>query len=158
MPTVPDAVHAERQWLTGWRVYTLLADRLRERIAAGTYPPGTALPSEAELCSEFGVARNTARRGLALLEGEGLIVTVPAKGRVVTGADLAALYRYQVIADDLRRQIQHGHLSPGAALPSELVLRSRYQASRNTVRQALAVLENEGLVVAEHGKGRYVCE
>lgn len=105
MLTVPDAVPEERQWLTGWRVYTQLADQLRERIAAGTYPPGTALPSEAELCSEFGVARNTARRGLALLEGEGLIVTVPAKGRVVTGADLAALYRYQASRNTVRQAL-----------------------------------------------------
>ncbi|MEU7899987.1 winged helix-turn-helix domain-containing protein [Nonomuraea sp. NPDC049152] len=146
----------ESRWLTGWRVYCQLADVLRERIAAGEYPAGT-LPSEAELCTEFGVARNTARRGLAVLEAEGLIVTIPAKGRVVSGTQ-AAPYRYQVIAADLRGQIAAGSLAPGAAVPSESELRQRYEVSRNTVRQALAVLEREGLVIAHPGKGRFVSE
>jgi Transcriptional regulators len=148
MCTVPEIV-------TGWRVYSQIADRLRERIADGTYPAGSALPSEAELCAEFGVARNTARRGLALLEDEGLILTIPSKGRVVFGS-AAAPYRYCQIADDLRDQIACGALAPGAAVPSEAELRRRYGASRNTVRQALAVLEGENLIVAEHGRGRFV--
>ncbi|GAA3471946.1 hypothetical protein GCM10018965_064990 [Nonomuraea roseola] len=129
---------------------------LRERITAGEYPTGT-LPSEAELCTEFGVARNTARRGLAVLEAEGLIVTIPAKGRMVSGTR-AAPYRYQEIATDLRGQITSGALAPGAAVPSESELRRRYDASRNTVRQALAVLEREGLVITHPGKGRFVSE
>lgn len=106
----------ERAWLTGGRVYTQLADRLRERIVAGDYEAGTALPSEAQLCREFGIARNTARRGLAILEDEGLIVTVPSKGRIVTAAATAprASYRYQLIAGELREQIQRGELAAGA--------------------------------------------
>ncbi|MEU8252264.1 GntR family transcriptional regulator [Nonomuraea sp. NPDC048916] len=139
--------------MTGWRVYSQIADRLRARIVAGEYPAGSALPSEAELCAEFGVARNTARRGLAVLEDEGLIVTIPAKGRVVSGAPTMP-YRYRQIADDLREEITRGELGP--AVPSEAALRRRYAASRNTVRQALAVLELEGLIVAEHGRGRFV--
>jgi DNA-binding GntR family transcriptional regulator len=114
------------------------------------------LPSEAELCRTFGVARNTARRALAILEDEGLLVTVPSKGRVVPGESTAVPYRYQVIAGELREQIERGDLAPGAALSSEAELRRRFAASRNTVRQALSVLEREGLIVAEHGRGRFV--
>lgn len=141
--------------LTGWRVYSQIADRLRRRITEGAYPAGSVLPSEAALCEEFKVARNTVRRGLAVLEGEGLIVTIPSKGRVVAGGQ-AAPYRYRQIADDLCAQIETGELAPGAAVPSEAELRERYRASRNTVRQALAVLQGEGLIVAEHGRGRFV--
>jgi len=145
------------RWLTGGRVYPRIADRLRARIEAGEYPPGSALPSEAELCAEFGVARNTARRGLAVLEAEGLIVTVPAKGRIVVASGVrVAPYRYQAIAAEWRERIMRGDLPHGAALPSEAHLRRRYGVSRTTVRQALAVLEAEGLVVAEHGRGRFV--
>ncbi|MBF8193404.1 GntR family transcriptional regulator [Nonomuraea sp. K274] len=149
----------ERAWLTGGRVYMQVADRLRERIASGVYAPGEVLPSEAALCREFGIARNTVRRGLAILEEEGLIVTVPSKGRIVTAASVLspdAPYSYQRIAGELRERIQSGELAVGAALPSELTLRQRFAASRNTVRQALAVLEREGLVVAEQGRGRFV--
>ncbi|MFI7438659.1 GntR family transcriptional regulator [Nonomuraea indica] len=143
------------RWLTGGRVYFQIADRLRQRIAAGALRPGGVLPSEAALCAEFGVARNTVRRGLALLEEEGLIVTVPSKGRVVAGGQDAP-YRYQGIAAELRARIEGGELPPGGALPSEAELRRQYGASRNTVRQALALLERDGLVVAEHGRGRFV--
>ncbi|RVX46246.1 regulatory GntR family protein [Nonomuraea polychroma] len=156
MPTAADPVAAGK-WLTGGRVYTQIADRLREQIATGAFRPGEALPSEAALCEKFGVARNTVRRGLALLEGEGLVRTVPSKGRIVTVAGgQAAPYRYQVIAAELRARIEDGQLPPGGALPSEADLRRHYAASRNTVRQALAVLERDGLVVAEHGRGRFV--
>ncbi|MEV4173852.1 GntR family transcriptional regulator [Nonomuraea sp. NPDC049709] len=65
-------------------------------------------------------------------------------------------YRYLAIAAELRARIERGELQPGSALPSEAALRRRYEASRNTVRQALAVLEHDGLVVAEHGRGRFV--
>ncbi|MGN9788821.1 GntR family transcriptional regulator [Nonomuraea sp. ZG12] len=144
------------RWLTGGRVYPQIAARIREQIVSGEFAPGVVLPSEAELCRRFGVARNTVRRGLALLEDEGLLVTVPSKGRVVAIGSGAAPYRYQQIAVSLREQIDGGALAPGAALPSEAELRRRFSASRNTVRQALAVLERDGLIVAEHGRGRFV--
>ncbi|TXK36176.1 GntR family transcriptional regulator [Nonomuraea sp. C10] len=149
---------AERRWLTGGRAYPQIASRIRDQIHTGQFPPGTVLPSEAELCRTFGVARNTVRRGLALLEKEGLVVTVPSKGRVVAGQAGTISYRYQGIAATLREQIQSGDLVPGAALPSEAALRRRFATSRNTVRQALAILEHEGLIVAEHGRGRFVCD
>ncbi|MEV4807935.1 GntR family transcriptional regulator [Nonomuraea sp. NPDC049421] len=137
-------------------MYVQIADRMRERFRSGEFAPGQALPSEAELCREFGVARNTVRRGLAILEEEGLLVTVPSKGRVAAGEDTAVPYRYQVVAALLREQIERGDLAPGAALPSEAKLQRELTISRNTVRQAMAVLEREGLIVTEQGRGRFV--
>lgn len=155
MPTAAEAV-ARSRWLTGVRVYTQIADRLQERIRSGEFAPGQVLPSEAELCREFGVARNTVRRGLAILEAEGLLVTVASKGRVVLGEGTAVSYRYQVIAAWLRERIMRREFAPGDLLPSEAALRRRFQASRNTVRLALSLLEHEKLVMAEHGRGRFV--
>ncbi|MGP4101811.1 GntR family transcriptional regulator [Nonomuraea sp. KM90] len=147
---------ATGRWLTGGQVYLQIADRMRERIQSGEFAPGQALPSEAELCREFGVARNTVRRGLAILEEEGLLITVPSKGRVTPGKNTDAPYRYQVVAAWLREQIERGDLAPGATLPSEARLRRELTISRNTVRQAMAVLEREGLIVTEQGRGRFV--
>ncbi|MER7506225.1 GntR family transcriptional regulator [Nonomuraea pusilla] len=146
------------EWLTGWRVFTQVVDRLRERIEMGVYPVGTMMPSEAELCAEFGVARNTVRRALAVLEAEGLIRTIPSKGRLVLGGEPPAgePYLYMRIARELREQIERGELEPGAAVPSESELRRQHGVSRSTVRQALDVLEREGLIVSEHGRGRFV--
>ncbi|GGO30161.1 hypothetical protein GCM10010116_60440 [Microbispora rosea subsp. aerata] len=155
MRTAPERRKAR---LTGQRVSGKLAERLRERITTGVYPPGRALPSEAALTAEFRVARTTVRRALQTLEAEGLIVTVPSKGRLVQGTDapVDASYRYQLIARELRRRIERGDLGPGDLLPSEAELRWLYDASRNTVRQAFAELEREGLIVSRQGKGRFV--
>ncbi|MCW2882535.1 MAG: GntR family transcriptional regulator, partial [Sphaerisporangium sp.] len=133
-------------------------NRLRGQIAAGNYPAGSLLPSESTLAQQFHVARTTVRRSLAVLEEESLIVTLPGKGRVVKSMDAQSevTYRYQEIAGALREQIQAGTLTVETALPSEYALRRQYEASRNTVRHALAELEREGLITTEHGKGRFV--
>jgi DNA-binding GntR family transcriptional regulator len=65
----------------------------------------------------------------------------------------AALAAYQRIANDLRAQITSGGLEPGALLPSQQDLQDQYGVARMTVRQAITVLVNEGLVTTQQGKG-----
>lgn len=137
-------------------VFRRIADLLRTRIQTSEYPAGGMLPAESALCREFGVAQTTIRRALVLLEGEGLIAAIPAKGRVVKGGPATPLYRYQAIADDICDQIRQGELPPGALLPSEATLCRRYAASRNTVRQALSALVQDGWINASRGGRRSV--
>lgn len=59
---------------------------------------------------------------------------------------------YRKIADDLRRQIIGGSLSPGDKLPTETQLQEQHGVSRNTVRLATALLLNEGLVESVPGR------
>lgn len=66
--------------------------------------------------------------------------------------------KYQQIADRLRTQIASGALVPGERLPSEPDLATEYDASRNTVRLAIALLINQGLVVSRQGLGTFVVE
>ncbi|MEU9705293.1 GntR family transcriptional regulator [Streptomyces sp. NPDC047981] len=60
------------------------------------------------------------------------------------------------IADDLRTQITTGRLKPGERLPSEPQLAARYHVSTATLRNALALLQAEGLIEKIHGKGNFV--
>ncbi|GHG18465.1 GntR family transcriptional regulator [Streptomyces hydrogenans] len=60
------------------------------------------------------------------------------------------------IAEDLRTQITTGHLKSGDRLPSEPKLATHYKVSTPTVRQALALLQAEGLIEKTHGKGNFV--
>ncbi len=60
-----------------------IADELRGRITSGDLPPGARLPSITTLMQEYGVARNTARRALAILVDEGLIEIVHGWGSFV---------------------------------------------------------------------------
>jgi GntR family transcriptional regulator len=65
---------------------------------------------------------------------------------------------YRQIAEDLRAQIESGELAPGSRLPTELDLRAKYGASRNTVRDAIKWLANLGLVATRPGQGTFVAE
>ena len=65
---------------------------------------------------------------------------------------------YRQIADDLRRQIEDGSLEPGQQLRTELELREKYNASRNTVRDAVKWLITRGLVETRPGQGTFVVE
>ncbi len=58
--------------------YLQVAADIRARIASGDLAPGDAIPGETRLAQEFGLGRETIRKGLAVLRGEGLIV--PRKG------------------------------------------------------------------------------
>ncbi|WP_406106640.1 GntR family transcriptional regulator [Streptomyces sp. NBC_01003] len=64
--------------------------------------------------------------------------------------------RRQVIADDMRSQITTGQLKAGERLPSETRLASRYGVSTSTLRNALALLQSEGLIEKTQGKGNFV--
>jgi GntR family transcriptional regulator len=65
---------------------------------------------------------------------------------------------YRQIAEDLRRQIESGELAPGSQLLTELELREKYEASRNTVRDAIKWLITRGLVETRPGQGTFVPE
>jgi GntR family transcriptional regulator len=64
------------------------------------------------------------------------------------------MYRY--IADDLRAKITSGELAPNVKLPTEGELSDLYAASRNTVREAIRRLTDEGLLESRPGQGTFV--
>ncbi|MEV4868459.1 GntR family transcriptional regulator [Streptomyces syringium] len=65
---------------------------------------------------------------------------------------------FRQIAADLTGEIERGELSPGRPVPSEKELVERYGVARNTVRSALAVLRENGLVYTVPNRGTYVCD
>ena len=76
---------------------------------------------------------------------------------VLRSSDAKTL-KYDRIAEDLKALIFSEDIQPGDKLPSENELSKRYQVSRQTVRKAIALLENAGYVYAEHGKGTFCSE
>jgi GntR family transcriptional regulator len=64
--------------------------------------------------------------------------------------------KYKEIADDLRQRIRSGEFLQGDKLPTEEDLGDTYEASRNTIRQAVERLTREGLVAKRQGQGTYV--
>ncbi len=62
--------------------------------------------------------------------------------------------RYQEIAESLRARVADA--APGSLLPSESELSSEFGASRVTIRRALEVVRDEGLIAARQGFGWFV--
>lgn len=159
-----EATQARSPVVNGYRD---IAAQLSDQIESGQLRPGDALPSEAALMAEHGVARRTARRALAVLEESGTVVARRGVGRFVVGGPeqpatpkpvAARLSKAQELADDLRQQIESGELRPGADLPSENDLATARGLGRGTVRRAFAELEAHGLIENRPGLARRVAQ
>lgn len=74
----------------------LVADALREKIAAGELTPGDRLAPETELLREFGISRPTLREALRVIESEGLIELGRGNrsGALVLGPSIEVVARY----------------------------------------------------------------
>lgn len=66
------------------RLYRMIANQIKEKIAAGTYLPGARLPSERELSEMLEVSRPSVREALIALEIEGWVDVRVGSGVYVT--------------------------------------------------------------------------
>lgn len=66
--------------------------------------------------------------------------------------------KYQELIDYIQKQIDSGKLIPGQKLTSENALTRQFGISRQTVRKAISILEEQGLVKRVQGSGTYLCD
>ncbi|GHG29828.1 GntR family transcriptional regulator [Streptomyces zaomyceticus] len=129
--------------------YLIVAAALRLAIESGE--GSSALPSEADLMRQFGIARNTVRRALKILEAEGRVESAPGIGwRIAQGGDR------QSLAARVTSVISEDALTVGDPFPSEARLCERFSVSRTAVRRVLAQMEGNGLLNTVQGRGRTV--
>ena len=64
--------------------------------------------------------------------------------------------KYERVADAIEADIRSGELPPGMRLQPERVLMAEFGVSYGTVRHAVKVLRDRGLVRTRHGEGNYV--
>lgn len=82
--------------------YAQLAGILQRQIADGVYRPGDQLPSEAQLCAQFGVSPMTVRRVINILVDKGLVSTAQGKGTFVKPLNLGeATFHLRVLTSQL---------------------------------------------------------
>ncbi len=70
--------------------YKQIEETIRQSIERGDLQTGGQLPTEAELCRQFGVSRSTIRTALKSLEKDGLITRTRGRGTFVREPDLTA--------------------------------------------------------------------
>uniref|UniRef100_A0AAU2VZD4 GntR family transcriptional regulator n=1 Tax=Streptomyces sp. NBC_00008 TaxID=2903610 RepID=A0AAU2VZD4_9ACTN len=68
--------------------YRQLAEILRARIVRGDWASGRRIASETQLVQQYGIARSTVRRSIAVLVDEGTLFVVPQRGTFVTKPDV----------------------------------------------------------------------
>lgn len=85
------------------------------------------------------------------------MVSVPHPTPVaLAGAAAPGLSRYGALAQALRSRIVAGEWPPGSALPGEQALAAEHGVALGTLRQAMALLAEQGLVQRLHGRGTFV--
>ncbi|GAA5035763.1 GntR family transcriptional regulator [Streptomyces siamensis] len=72
-------------------LYQQVAAAIREAILSGEFPPGSLLPSEAQLMARYEVSRPTVRNAVAALRAEGLIDVRHGKGSFVRAGETPVL-------------------------------------------------------------------
>ncbi|MFF0894749.1 winged helix-turn-helix domain-containing protein [Streptomyces sp. NPDC003278] len=142
--------------------YREIETALRARIADGTYPPGTALPSEEALAAEFGVTRPTVRAGLAELRATDAVTVIAGRGMFVRDPELTALRRERDVAWEMANREKDRAADAHEQLAAALELRradvegydraltnatnraQQVEAALDRVRALAAELEAEG--------------
>jgi DNA-binding GntR family transcriptional regulator len=65
-------------------------------------------------------------------------------------------YVYEQLADRIEELIRAGEIPPGSRLPGEQALRQEYGVALSTVRKAMGLLRDRGLVVTRPSKGSFI--
>ncbi|MFN8379842.1 MAG: GntR family transcriptional regulator [Anaerolineae bacterium] len=100
--------------------YAQLKDILRERIDSGAWPPGHQLPSEAELCSMYGVSRTVVRQALQELTHEGLIKRRKGKGSFVASRKISEQL-VQKLTGFYQDMVEQGHVPVTKVLSQRII-------------------------------------
>lgn len=134
--------------------YAQVVAEIKRRIENGTYPPGSLLPSEHQLVSEFGVSRPTIVRSLASLRQDGWIDTQHGKGSFVRGrpalADAERTRPAQALLDVAESELAGELVQAGVKLaPLHITtLLGLPAGSRGFVRQLLLSEDGEPVQLA----------
>lgn len=88
--------------------YEQLYGILKERIVRGDFPVDERLPSELELCRDFGLSRATVRQTLSKLEADGYARRIARRGVFAATPEEASGWALQDAEGFLESQLRHG--------------------------------------------------
>lgn len=134
-------------------LYLQLERELRARIDSQEFAPGAALPSEEQICEQYGVSRITVRRALDGLTAQGLIVRRHGVGSFVARRDAGlrahltgSLQEFLASAATLRTVVKHLGRAPIATPPEVREIFALAPKQEAWLLEAVASLDGEGPV------------
>ena len=139
----------------GAALYKQIASQIEADIAAGAYPVGSLLPTEAAFSERLDTGRHTVRAALAMLAEAGLITRRAGSGSTVVSDGRRSVYAHSVSNFDQwfnypegvqRRRIDHGPAVADAALADSLGCAPGTKWFRIS---ALRVLGTDGALAAQ---------
>jgi DNA-binding FadR family transcriptional regulator len=133
-------------------VYLQVAEQLREAVLSGTLQAGAVLPSERELCEQFGVSRTSVREALRALQAQGIVVAAaPNAPLQVAGVEA---FSSGPLRDALRHLLRLGRVPLGdlvelrvalEAAVVEAAARRRPRPDLGAAREQIAAMHAAGL-------------
>lgn len=119
-------------------LHAQVADELRGRILRGEIPPGTTIPSEAQLCIAFDASRGTIRSALASLRREGLIGGGQGRPPVVRDTAVGQPFETLVSFSNWAREIDR--------VPGQRTIEIARRGASSSAAEALGVAEGTPVV------------
>src|SRR5690242_10763453 len=113
--------------------YYQLKEILHAKIRAGQWQPGVLIPSERELCEQYGLSRMTVRQGITELVREGLLYRVQGKGTFVARPRITQ--QLMVLTGFSQDMIARGCVPGAQVLDQRMVPASQEVAERLRVRE-----------------------
>ena len=150
------AISDRLQTVKKTRVYEAIVAQLTSLILEGEIKPGEKLPSERELCEQFGVGRNSVREATRSLESARLVETRQGEGTFVTAHPESMVHMIsEKISSDAESGIHHLFearmvLEPQiAALAAERVTGAELEDLEDTLHRQHGAVEGGGLGLEE---------
>lgn len=120
------------------RLWQEVVAAMIDRIIGGEFAPGSALPSEADLCDEFEVSRTVIRESLKLLEQKGLVRTVHGRGTQVLDVEEWSVLDPMVLSARLGSREGEGLFDDLTTVRIALESQMAQQAAERTTVKAVA--------------------
>ncbi|BDZ64755.1 GntR family transcriptional regulator [Agromyces mangrovi Wang et al. 2018] len=124
--------------------YEQLFGILKDRIVRGAFATDERLPSEHELCREFGLSRATVRQTLSKLESEGYARRVARRGVFASTPEESAGWTIQDTQGFLELQLRHGHTGVKTTVSS-----ARFASAPEHVADAMRLAATEEVFTLE---------
>ncbi|MDF3833164.1 histidine utilization repressor [Cupriavidus basilensis] len=127
--------------------YAHIKNYLKEGLSAGRWPPGTLMPSESELVTQFSVSRMTANRAVRELQAEGLVERVQGVGTFATqpyraSSTLTIRDLHDEITERGHRHRSEVHLARAEAVSETLAQRMGLPAGSEVFHTLIVHSEN----------------